>query len=137
MTMSTPINAADYNQDFVPVVQPQVLTNGGIAVVTADVPVENDGTYAATWIVEGPVPLSDEDSRIALLGATSVTGGLVELSSPMTTIRATLDTGPLSVGAWTRTTTRAKARASRTSFPGSRSPSRSDSGRSPPATRSQ
>jgi hypothetical protein len=102
--MSTPTNAADYNQDFVPVVQPPSLTNGGIAVITAEVeaPDGNDGMYAATWIVEGPVPLSDEDTRIALLGATSVTGGLVELSYPSTiTIRATLDTGPLSVGAWT------------------------------------
>jgi hypothetical protein len=70
-------------------------------VVTAEVTAEHDGTYAARWIVEGPVPLSEEDTRILLPGATTVTGGKVVLSSDdTTTIRATLDTSPLSVGSW-------------------------------------
>jgi hypothetical protein len=102
--MSTPGNAiglAAYSNDFTLDVQPPLLTNGGIAVVTADVSPAVDGTYAVEWIVEGPVPLSADDTRIALLGATTVTGGQIELSSDeTTTIRATLDTSPLSVGPW-------------------------------------
>ncbi len=102
--MSTPTNAmgpAAYSNDIDVDVQPSRLTNGGIAVVTAKVTVEKDGTYAARWIVEGPVPLSEEDTRIVLLGATTVTGDEVHLpSDPTTAIRATLDTGPLSIGSW-------------------------------------
>lgn len=102
--MSTPTNAmglAAYSKDFDVEVQPPRLTNGGIAVITAEVAGAADGTYVARWIVEGPVPLSEEDTRIALLGATTVTGGQVVLSSDhTTTIRATLDTSPLSVGSW-------------------------------------
>jgi hypothetical protein len=102
--MSTPTNEtglAAYSNDFDVDVQPSRLTNGGIAVVTAEVAVEIDGTFDADWIVEGPVPLSEEDTRIVLLGATTVTGDQVILSSDRTTaIRATLDTSPLSVGSW-------------------------------------
>src|SRR3954467_15180891 len=97
-------------------VQPPRLTSGGIAVVTAEVAVtasmasaDEPRWYAANWVVEGPVRLSEEDTRIALLGATTVTGGRVDLSKHPTTIRpppaptpirATLDTSPLSVGSW-------------------------------------
>jgi hypothetical protein len=105
--MSTPSNAiglAACSNDFTVAVQPPLLTNGGIAVVTADVSPPTQaaaGTYKAEWIVEGPVPLSDDDARIALLGATTVTAGQVVLKyNETTTIRATLDTSPLSVGAW-------------------------------------
>jgi hypothetical protein len=102
--MPTPTNEmglAAYSNDFDVDVQPPRLTNGGVAVVTADVSLEIDGRYAADWIVEGPVPLSEEDTRIVLLGATTVTGDEVVLSSDHTSsIRATLDTGPLSVGSW-------------------------------------
>lgn len=98
--MSTPTNAqgpaaSGINIDLA--VRPPQITSGGVAVVTAEVTAGDNGTYAARWIVEGPVPLSEEDTRIVLLGATTVTGGQVELP---TTIRATLDTSPLSVGSW-------------------------------------
>jgi hypothetical protein len=103
--MTTTTNAmgpAADDEGFVPKVQPPRLANGGIAVITAEVTVDEKkkGTYAATWIVEGPASLSQDDVRIALLGATTVTGGEVVLSSVPTTIRATLDTSPLSVGSW-------------------------------------
>jgi hypothetical protein len=102
--MSTPTNAtglAGFSRNFAIDVQPPRLTNGGIAVVTAEVTVEKGGAYAARWIVEGPVPLSEEDTRIVLLGATTATGDRVDLpSGHPTTIRATVDTSPLSVGSW-------------------------------------
>jgi hypothetical protein len=98
--MSNATNAmglAAYSKDFEIDVQSPRLTK----VVTAEVTAKHDGTYAARWTVEGPVPLSEEDTRIVLPGATTVTGGKVVLSSDdTTTIRASLDTSPLSVGSW-------------------------------------
>ena len=76
-----PHSLADYTDGFAIDVQPTRITNGGVAVVTAEVDGAEGGTYTATWIVEGPVPLSDDDMRVVLLGATIVTGGQVELTS--------------------------------------------------------
>jgi hypothetical protein len=101
-TTTHSISLADYSDGFAVDVQPPRITNGGIAVVTASVDGAQDGTYTATWVVEGPVPLSDDEMRVVLLGATIVSGGQVELSSGNSTavFRATLDTAPLSVGSW-------------------------------------
>jgi hypothetical protein len=98
--MSTPANAQGPAASSINIdldVHPPRVTNGGVAVVTAEVTAPENGTYAARWIVEGPAPLSEEDTRIVLLGATTVTGGEIDVP---TTIRATLDTSPLGVGSW-------------------------------------
>jgi hypothetical protein len=84
--------------------QPDRVTAGGIVLLTAKVQ-EITGSYTVTWDVEGPVHLSQNDIRVALLGAASVTGGPVQLDGTQATIRATLDTGPLAVGAWSVTIT--------------------------------
>jgi hypothetical protein len=101
--MSDPTNAlgpAGDNPDLTITAQPEQIAAGGIVLLTASLP-EGDGKYAVRWIVVGPVQLSEHDARIALLGATTVTGDEVTLSSGSPTlIRATLDTGPLSVGSW-------------------------------------
>jgi hypothetical protein len=77
---------------------PQRITAGGIVLLVARPP--EAGTYDAEWTVEGPVRLSQPDTRVALLGATTVTGRRVTLTAD-DEIRATLDTSPLTVGAWT------------------------------------
>jgi hypothetical protein len=107
MSTTNAMGPAGSDNDFNFKVEPPRLTNGGIAVVTAEVTVAKDAKdakdaypYAVKWIVEGPVPLSVEDTRIVLLGATTVTGDQVDLSTKPKTIRATLDTSPLSVGLW-------------------------------------
>jgi hypothetical protein len=102
MSIAHQSRLADYNEDFGVAVEPARLTSGGVAVVTADVDGAHDATYTATWIVEGPVPLSDDEMRVVVLGATIVSGGQVELTSgnSTTTFRATLDTTPLTVGSW-------------------------------------
>ena len=47
------------------------------------------------------MPLSAQDTRIALLGATTVTGDQVTLPRRRAArIQATLDTSPLTVGSW-------------------------------------
>ena len=49
----------------------------------------------------GPAQLSAQDTRIALLGATTVTGDEVDLSDGRRPrIRATLNTEPLTPGSW-------------------------------------
>ena len=79
--------------------QPGRVTAGGIVVVTA-LPDVN-GTYTVTWTVEGPVRLSDNDTRIALLGSATIDGEPMILADDRSTpIRATLDTGQLAVGSW-------------------------------------
>lgn len=83
------------------VAQPNEIAGGGIVMLTAeDLPLV-DATYDVEWEVRGPTELSAQDIRIALLGATTVSGGQIELSdSEAKTLQATLDTGPLSVGSW-------------------------------------
>ena len=79
-------------------VHPERVTRGGVAVATAVVTSGKDkGTYAARWILEGPLDVSDEVMRLVILGATSITDDLVKVPA---TIRATLDTAPLGVGSW-------------------------------------
>ena len=52
-------------------------------------------------LVAGPAQLSAHDTRVALLGATTVTGDQVDVGrTSRRAIQATLDTGPLSVGSW-------------------------------------
>ena len=80
--------------------RPERVTAGGIVTVTAELP-SGDKTYDVEWIVKGPVQLSVHDKRIALLGATSVNDAQVTLSDETPTpLEATLDTGPLEIGAW-------------------------------------
>jgi hypothetical protein len=79
--------------------EPQRISAGGIVQLTAELP-DTDGTFKVEWTVRGPVRLSSRDSGIALLGATTVTGGEVTLPRRRNRIRATLDTSPLTVGSW-------------------------------------
>jgi hypothetical protein len=62
---------------------------------------ENPGRYNVEWRIEGPARLTDSDVSIAILGETTVATGPVEVSSARQFIRATLDTAPLTPGAWT------------------------------------
>src|SRR5690242_16977488 len=78
--------------------RPERITAGGIVLLTLIAP--DPGTYTVEWVVSGPVPTSKADTRIALLGATTVTGGLVRVTDDDNPILATLDTTPLSVGSW-------------------------------------
>jgi hypothetical protein len=78
--------------------QPKQTAAGGIVVVTAELP--DEGPFKATWFVRGPVRLSEDDTRIALLGATTVAGGEVPLRKGETQIQGTVDTGPFPFGAW-------------------------------------
>jgi hypothetical protein len=94
--MSTNNDACDFDI----AAKPDEITAGGIVLLTADLPLV-DGTYDTEWEVIGPTELSAEDRRVALLGATTVTGPQVTLSSDNALrVQATLDTGPLSVGSW-------------------------------------
>lgn len=79
--------------------QPDRISGGGIILVTASTS-ELVGRFTVAWEVEGPVHLSRDDTRVALLGLASVTGGPVDLDPEHNTIRATLDTSPLAVGSW-------------------------------------
>jgi hypothetical protein len=79
--------------------QPERITVGGIVLLTAKPP-PDEGLFTVSWSVEGPVRLSEHDTRIALLGATTVTGGKVTLRQGENQLRATLDTSPLTVGSW-------------------------------------
>jgi hypothetical protein len=100
MSSTTDANsAAAYHQATV-TPHPDRITAGGIVLLTAELP-PADGTFRVEWTVEGPVQLSARDTRIALLGATTVTGPEITLSSYQgRTIQATLDTSPLAVGSW-------------------------------------
>lgn len=95
------------------IVHPTRITSGGIVVVRAEVP-ELTGTYAVEWTVTGPVMLSEQDLRIALVGATTVEGGEVHWgdadnddqpagrnrTDSSRVLQATLDTSPLIIGSW-------------------------------------
>ena len=99
--MSTSINSNNDRDTGITIhARPERVTAGGIVTVTAELP-SGDKTYDVEWIVRGPVQLSAHDKRIALLGATSVDAEQVTLSDDTPTpLEATLDTGPLAVGAW-------------------------------------
>jgi hypothetical protein len=80
--------------------RPNRITAGGIVLLEATLP-EGEGTFRVVWMVTGPVRLSAQDTRIALLGTTSVNDDRVTLDENRTTLlRATLDTTPLAVGSW-------------------------------------
>jgi hypothetical protein len=78
--------------------QPERIAAGGIVLLMAE-PQAVEGTFRVEWRVWGPATLSSDDTRIALLGATSVTAGEMTLAEG-DQIRATLDTSPLAVGSW-------------------------------------
>jgi hypothetical protein len=79
--------------------QPNQITAGGIVLLIATT--DLTGTFDVTWTIEGPVVLSDRESTIALLGATTVTGNQITLEGVENQIRATMDTAGLAVGSWT------------------------------------
>lgn len=81
--------------------QPARIAAGGIVLLTAAPP--EPGTFYVEWRVEGPVHLAD-DVNIAILGMATLPTGPVVVpdtdSGPLPTIRATLDTSPMTPGAW-------------------------------------
>jgi hypothetical protein len=79
--------------------QPSRITVGGTILLIADPP-SVDGTFDVEWFVVGPVQLSRHDTRISLLGTTTVTGKRIVLDGGDRQIRATLDTSLLTVGSW-------------------------------------
>ncbi|WP_370963792.1 hypothetical protein [Amycolatopsis sp. cg9] len=81
--------------------QPMRTTAGGIVLLEATLS-NGNRTYEVSWTVTGPVVLSEQDTRIALLGATNVIGDRVDgAADDDVVLRATLDTTPLAVGSWT------------------------------------
>jgi hypothetical protein len=78
--------------------QPERIAAGGIVLLTAETQLQD--TFTVEWFVRGPVPLSAQDTRIALLGATTVTAGVLTLENDPNQILATLDTSPLTPGSW-------------------------------------
>jgi hypothetical protein len=94
-------NPADYNPTPVTVnADPDHTTAGGTVLLTVDLP-PVQATYKLLWEVLGPVRLTKRDTEIALLGATTVTGGTVTLPlEPDNELRATLDTTRLTLGSW-------------------------------------
>jgi hypothetical protein len=79
--------------------QPSRIAGGGVVLLTAELP-SYDATYAAAWTVTGPAQLTAQDTRVALLGATTVIGDQIDLSSGPKRIQATLNTEPLTPGSW-------------------------------------
>ena len=69
--------------------------------LTAELPCGDD-TYDVDWTVEGPVQLSQQDTRVVLLGATTVTGNRIDPGQrrPRRPSGRPLDTSPLIVGSW-------------------------------------
>jgi hypothetical protein len=102
MTMSTAtsVNGPDGYPEVTVTAQPTRIAAGGIVLLTAEPRDAIQGDFTVEWMVRGPVPLSREDARIALLGATTVTGGVVHFEPAQNQIRATLDTTPLAAGSW-------------------------------------
>lgn len=78
--------------------QPSSITIGGTVLLVAEAP--RQGTFDVEWSVVGPVHLSGPDTRITLLGTTTVSGDRVTIDDDPE-FRATLDTSRLSVGSWT------------------------------------
>jgi hypothetical protein len=82
--------------------RPKRTTGGGIVLLIAKPSGLLYGEYRATWRVEGPVVLTDAQTRIALLGAASLTQKNIVFDSntdPME-IRATFDTSQVRFGSW-------------------------------------
>ncbi|WP_439380761.1 hypothetical protein [Amycolatopsis lexingtonensis] len=103
--MSNPerLGGENTTYDLALTAQPDRTTAGGIVLLEAVLPAV-PRTYDVSWTVTGPVVLTTEATRIALLGATSVAGDRVEVrEGEHKLLRATLDTTPLAVGSWTVT----------------------------------
>ena len=66
--------------------QPERITAGGIVLLTAGSR-RTKARSRSAGSVEGPVRLAEHDTRIALLGAITVTGGLVTLGTDGNQIR--------------------------------------------------
>jgi hypothetical protein len=77
--------------------QPKRIAAGGVVHLTAEP--EDEGTYDVDFVVEGPERLSGQEAGIALLGATTVSGGPVTYAAG-TPVRASFDTGGLAAGNW-------------------------------------
>jgi hypothetical protein len=99
MTEMTTAGGSTGGSTYTITAHPSRVTAGGIVLLVADTPCVK-ALYDVRWKVDGPVVLSGQKSRIALLGATTVTGTPVDLTNSPT-IRATLDTRDLHVGLWT------------------------------------
>jgi hypothetical protein len=98
--MATNVSSPAFTGGLDLTAHPDRITVGGIVLLTAKLPRSGD-TFAVEWTVTGPAKLSAQDTRVALLGATTVTGDAVTSSSTDDTlIRASLDTSPLAVGPW-------------------------------------
>jgi len=100
--MSHAINAngPEAYREITVTAQPKRISVGGTVLLTAQVPEHVRGKFTVEWTVEGPVQLSAQDTRVVLLGATTVTGCEVCLPQDRDQLRATLDTSPLTVGSW-------------------------------------
>jgi hypothetical protein len=80
--------------------RPSRIAGGGIVLLTAEPPdAAADHEFTVRWLVRGPVRLSEQDTRIALLGVTTVAGRRVTLQRG-DQLLATLDTSPLTPGSW-------------------------------------
>jgi hypothetical protein len=101
--MSEHPNAGQISPVEIPLeAQPDEIAGGGIVQLAAELEIySHAATYDAEWEIRGPTKLSVHDTRIALLGATTVTGSQVEVRpNEATPVQATLDTGPLRAGTW-------------------------------------
>jgi hypothetical protein len=97
--MPTVTNAQGQADNFDIVAQPERIAGGGVVLLTAELP-SHDATYHAAWTVTGPTQLTAQDTRVALLGATTVIGDEIDLSEGVQRVRATLNTEPLTPGSW-------------------------------------
>jgi hypothetical protein len=95
---STSVNGPAGYPQIVVEAQPERIAAGGIVLLTAET--QAQGMFTVEWTVRGPAPLSAQDTRIALLGATTVTAGVLTLGAGGNRILATLDTSPLAAGSW-------------------------------------
>jgi hypothetical protein len=82
--------------------RPETIAGGGIVLLTTELgPFDYDAEYDTTWEVRGPTELSVQETRVALLGATSVAAGRVRVPRDIQMpLRATLNTSPLNAGTW-------------------------------------
>ena len=94
------------NGDFHITAQPCRIAGGGVVLLTAELQPQ-EARYTAAWTVTGPVQLTAQDTRVALLGATTAIGDEIDLSDdsalfpgPVKRIQATLNTKPLTPGSW-------------------------------------
>jgi hypothetical protein len=100
MTSPTRVGSSRTDHEVAVTAQPERITSGGIVLLIADQPPAG-GRFTVTWRLQGPTQLSENDTTIALLGTTTVTGDQIDLQEGEgRQIRAVLDTSRLSVGSW-------------------------------------